>query len=358
MSTFDRAVPVEPLTEDPARLPQFRVTVNSRCGRACFFCRPSGEAVATSATAELSVDHLIAVAGAVRRAGISSIKLTGGDPALWEPLEEAVARLRGEAGFDEVEVISRHPIIGRRAARLAECGVTQLNMSVDTLDPELHREITGVDDLAGVLGALDACVASGVAVKVNTVVMAGINDGELGALAAYCEGAGVQTLKLLDVIRDLDEGSESFAKRLAIKRGSAVRELYVPLDDVAARFRDMAAQTAVRTQGGLGHPMTVLTAASGFEVVLKDSRLGAWYGSVCEDCPFFPCHDALMALRLTADLRLQFCLLREDNAVDLAPLLRGDRADLDATVWAALVPYTTATFRDAAVPTPVPMEAL
>lgn len=75
------------------RLPQFRVTVNARCGRACFFCRPSGEAVATAAGTELKVDDLIAVAKVVRAAGITSIKLTGGDPALYDPLEDAVLRL-------------------------------------------------------------------------------------------------------------------------------------------------------------------------------------------------------------------------------------------------------------------------
>jgi hypothetical protein len=73
--------------------------------------------------------------------------------------------------------------------------------------------------------------------------------------------------------------------------------------------------------GGLGHPMTVLAMPSGLEVVTKDSRAGLGTGDVCDGCPFFPCHDALMALRLTADRRLQFCLLREDVAVPLAEAL-------------------------------------
>jgi len=180
---------------------------NSRCGRACFFCRPSGEAV----TVDLAPDDLVRVATVVRRTGIGSIKLTGGDPALYEPLEETVLRLRRGAQFDEIEVISRHPLIGSRAADLAEAGVTQFNMSVDTLDPVLHHEICGVDDLPAVLDALGACVATGVPVKVNTVVMAGVNDHEVATLAAFCERVGVHTLKLLDVIKDLEAGTESFA---------------------------------------------------------------------------------------------------------------------------------------------------
>ncbi|MEV0773609.1 radical SAM protein [Nocardia salmonicida] len=329
---------------EPLRLPQFRVTLNARCGRSCFFCRPSGEAVSTAPRSELSVDHLIAVATQVRAAGIDSIKLTGGDPALYDQLELAVHRLRNEAGFSEIEVISRHPRIGERAEELAALGVSQFNMSIDTLDPDLHRELCGVDDLPQILDALRRCAATGVPVKVNTVVMGGINDAEMPKLAEFCADTGIGTLKLLDVIKDLDAGAESFARRLAIRRGKTLQELYMPLDVFAAQFGENAVSTEVIGQGGLGHPMTTITLRSGLRVMLKDSKAGAWYGSVCDKCPLYPCHDALMALRLTADLRLQYCLLREDNTIDLADQI-GDPVRLARTIGDALAPYTAATFR-------------
>ncbi|MGA5266256.1 radical SAM protein [Streptomyces lydicamycinicus] len=328
------------------RLPQVRVTVNSRCKRSCFYCRPSGEAVATESNAALDPDHLIAVATAVRAQGVDGIKLTGGDPALYEPLVDAVRRLRVEAGMREVEVISRHPRIGELAPALAEAGVTLFNVSLDTLDRELHREVCGVDDHAEVLAAIEACVATGVPVKVNVVVMSGINTSEIEQLVTFCEDAGVHSVKLLDIIKDLGEGTESFARRLEIKRGRKLDDLYVPLEDLAADLRGRAIDEQVVQQGGLGHPMTVLTMPSGTKVVIKDSTAGAWYGSVCRGCPLFPCHDALMALRLTADARLQFCLLREDVTVDLAPLLaQGDEAGLAGQVEAAFEMYGEAYFR-------------
>lgn len=328
-------------------LPQFRVTVNSRCGRNCFFCRPSGEGVSTPPNVDLAIEDLIKVARVVRESGIDGIKLTGGDPALYPALEQAVSDLRTVAGFSEVEVISRHPIIGRRAARLAESGVTQFNISLDTLDPHLHHEITGKDDHTSVIDALRTVIATGVPVKVNMVVMAGVNDSEIGALAAWCAAEGVRTLKLLDVIRDLDEGAESFAKKLALKRSKVMSDLYVPLETITSQLSAAAAQMTVRTQGGLGHPMTVLTMDDGFEVVVKDSRAGAWYGDVCRDCPLFPCHDALMALRLTSDARLQFCLLREDVVVDLVPVLRSG-GDLRPIIGRALETYAGAKFHHVA----------
>ncbi len=328
---------------DWGRLPQFRVTVNSRCGRACFFCRPSGEAVATAAGTELAVNDLIRVAQVVRSAGVPSIKLTGGDPALYEPLEDAVVRLRDEAGYGEIEVISRHPRIGKRAPRLAANGVTQFNMSLDTLDPSLHHELTGIDDHAEVIDALRACVATGIPVKVNMVVMGGVNDDQVVELAEFCGSIGAHTLKLLDVIKDLDEGAESFARRLALKRGRRLEDLYTPLEHAGDPFVGDELTRETRTQGGLGHPMTAITLDSGLEIVLKDSVAGAWYGSICKNCVFFPCHDALMALRLTADLRLQFCLLRGDNTVDLTQIVN-DQASLEEAINQALQPYAGATF--------------
>lgn len=274
---------------------------------------------------------------------MSSIKLTGGDPALYEPLEEVVRRLRDEAGFMEIELISRHPVIGERARGLAEAGVTLFNLSVDTLDPGLHHELCGVDDLPQVLGALDRCLQTGVPAKVNMVVMGGVNDDEVPALADYCATAGVATLKLLDVIGDLDQGSESFARRLAVKRGRRLADLYFPFETLTTMFARSATTVDIRAQGGLGHPMTAFTLPSGLQVVLKDGRAGAWRGSICRGCRFFPCHDALMALRMTADLRLQFCLLREDITVSLAGLIGNERA-LQAAVADALAVYGTAVF--------------
>jgi cyclic pyranopterin phosphate synthase len=291
----------------------------------------------------LDVDDLIAVASIVREFGVSDIKLTGGDPALYGPLEVAVSRLRAEAGFEQIELISRHPLIGPRAAGLAAAGVTRFNISLDTLEPRLHHELCGVDDLPGVLEALDACLSTTVPCKVNMVVMGGINDAEIPRLIEYCGDRGVTTLKLLDVIKDLDEGTESFARRLAHKRGNQLRDLYRPLGAVADDLRRTAIAESTSTQGGLGHPMTTLVMPGGLEVLLKDSNNGAWYADMCRTCVFFPCHDALMALRLTSDMRLQFCLLREDITVPLADQKR--HPDILATaVREALEVYATATF--------------
>jgi cyclic pyranopterin phosphate synthase len=296
-----------------SKVPELRITVNSRCGRACFFCRPSGEAVETSPGVELDIETVLTVAKICEDFGISYIKLTGGDPALWPPLAECVERLKRETTC-RVEAISRHPRIGLLAEALAQAGTDMLNISIDTLDPDLHRKITGVNDLAEILDALKTCIGAGLPCKVNMVVLAQVNDHEIGGIISFCESVGVKVVKLLDLMADIEDGTETFARRMRLLGFDSLRELYLPLQNVAEGLRKRAVdERQFRQLGGLGNPMLDFTMKSGMEVIVKDHHAGAWYGSICKGCKYYPCSSALMALRLTADARLQYCLLREDS---------------------------------------------
>jgi cyclic pyranopterin phosphate synthase len=299
----------------------------------------------TKAGRELTPHLVTQVASIFMRSGGTAVKLTGGDPALWEPLIACVRQLKREVGVPHVEVISRHPRIGHLAKGLAEVGTDVINMSIDTLDPVRHRQITGVADLDQVLEAAATCASTGMHCKINTVVMAGVNDCEIEALIEFCERIGAHSLKLLDLITDLEDGTESYASRLVRMQGRTPRQLYQPMTPITARLRARAVATREIHQGGLGHPMLGLRMPSGLEVIVKDHHAGAWYGSICAGCRHYPCHDALMALRLTADARLQFCLLREDIAVDLAPLIAAGEEALERTITEALSIYDTATLR-------------
>ena len=336
---------------DLTKRPQARIAVNSRCGRACFFCRPSGEAVATSAGTALDIDTVVRVCHELKLQGITEFKLTGGDPALWEPLADCVRRLRVEVGASGLEVISRHPRIGARAKELREAGLERINLSIDSLKPEIHQRVTGVDDLTDVLAALTQCVSLGFDCKVNTVVMHGVNDGELSGLVDFCERNGVSVLKLLDVIRDLEDGTETFKSRLAVVGLSSLRSLYASLERIRTELECRAVETTMVVQGGLGHPMTAFRLPSGLTVLLKDHRAGAWYAEHCATCRHYPCHDALMAIRLTPDCRLQFCLLRHDICVDIRRAVDDiDGGPLRTAIAAALSVYHSAVFAAGTTP--------
>ena len=326
------------------RIPQVRIAVNARCGRACFFCRPSGESIATPPRSMLDIDTVVRLCEAFRACGARDFKLTGGDPALWPPLVDCVERLKQNVGIERLEVISRHPQIGQLASALANAGVDQINMSIDTLDPNVHRRITGNDDLALVQQALREVIRTGVPCKVNTVVMRDLNEAEIPRIVRYCENEGVEQLKMLDVIRDLDTGTESYKTRLIQIGASSLSDLYTPLDRIAEWLEEQATSKQRTYQGGLGHPMFSYLMPSGLEVVVKDHRAGAWYSTICESCSYYPCHDALMAVRVTSDCRIQFCLLRDDTSIDLQGVLQAGPEQLQMTIHAALEVYASATF--------------
>lgn len=324
-----------------SRLPELRVTVNSRCGRACFFCRPSGEAVETLPGVELDIKTVLTIAKICEGFGISYIKLTGGDPALWLPLAECVGRLKTETKC-RVEVISRHPRIAESAEALVHAGTDMLNISIDTLDPDLHRKITGVNDLAEILDALAMCIGVGLPCKVNMVVLAQVNDHEIDRIITFCESVGVKVVKLLDLMTDIEDGTESFARRMRLLGFSSLRELYLPLQNVAEGLRKRAIkERRFRQSGGLGNPMFGFMMKSGMEVITKDHHAGAWYGSICKGCKYYPCSSALMALRLTADAHLQYCLLRGDLCIDTTLI---DSQRLPTYIENALRMYDQAVF--------------
>lgn len=300
--------------------------------------------MATSAREALSTEEVLLVAQAYAEAGGHSIKLTGGDPALWEPLIPTVERLRHIPGLRHIEVISRHPQIGALSTSLASAGASVINMSIDTLQPERHQRITGVNDLPDVLAALKACTQTSVHCKVNTVIMRGVNDDETEALVDFCEDLGVSTVKFLDVIQDLDVGIENFVGRLHLAGAKSVREFYIPLSELAQKFKNRAIDISLMSQGAFGHPMEIFTLPSGMKLLFKDSTAGAWYGTICRNCLHYPCHDALMALRLTADFRLQFCLLGDEFAVDLRPHFNVGLEAIRAELEKALDVYESATF--------------
>ncbi len=329
--------------------------MNSRCGRGCFYCRPSGEAVATPPKAALSAQEVISVTEILASLGLTEVKLTGGDPALWLPLIECAGALKKIEGL-RLEVISRHPLIGDLAQPLVTAGTDMINVSIDTLKPELHRLITTKDDLPALLTAIQKVIATGVPCKINMVVMRGVNDQEVMDLVAYCEAAGVHTLKLLDMIEDLDDGTEAFGKRLKLLKidpqPKSLKDLYLPLGTISETLRKRAVESKQAYQGGLGHPMSHYVMASGLNVLVKDHHAGAWFGSVCDGCRHFPCHDALMALRLTADMRLQFCLLREDVVLDLRPAVQAGPWAVREMLEEAVAVYQAAEFRSAQPPMP------
>lgn len=299
------------------RIPQLRILSASFCGRKCIYCRPTGEGGGSCASEKfIDMNNALTVCGLYREMGGEDVKITGGDPVFWPHLVPFVRCLKEELGFKRVEVITRSPQILERLEDLVTAGMDILNFSLDTVDKSVYEKITGCYDFDNLIAAIRDS-AQVVPVKMNAVIMKDINDLNVKELISFCESVGVQQLKLLDVIKDLQIMDRGNCERLHEFGVEKLDELYVSLASVCADIKKTAVEVRTVSQGGLGHPMDEFKMESGLIVTVKNSENGAWYGNGCKDCPFYPCHDALMAIRLTPDNRLQHCLLNEKRCVSL-----------------------------------------
>ncbi len=175
-----------------------RVSLTDRCNLRCTYCMPAEglEWMPTEQTLDDGeVTRLIRIA--VEWLGIRQIRFTGGEPLLRGSLEKIIAAttaLRTDEGKPVSTALTTNGLgLDKRLVGLQEAGLDRVNISLDTLDPDRYAQLTRRDRLGDVLRSIDAAVASGMRpVEINTVVMPGVNEDDIIALAEYCLIRGAQ----------------------------------------------------------------------------------------------------------------------------------------------------------------------
>ncbi len=277
-------------------LPQLRMLVTDYCDSNCIYCRPGGEG--NLMCYHLNMDYAIAteVAAAYHKLGGNSIKISGGDPVFWGYLIEYIKYLKHQLHFNHVELITRSVKIHELIEDLNHAGLDVMNFSLDTLSENRYSIITRKKDFSLFKEVICEC-AKKIHSKINTVILSDTSEAEIHNMIDFCVENGIQELKLLDYIDDINSNKQFHAVS-----GSLFDVLYQYLDSIAQEYK-------IEFQGGLGHPMRVYKISDSFKVICKDARRGAWYCDLCLKCSHYPCHDALMALRVTPSNSFQLCLL-------------------------------------------------
>lgn len=172
-------------------LTYLRVSLLKGCNLSCRYCMP--ERIPFRMNEVLSADEVVRLVGRFVERGVRKVRLTGGEPTLRPDLVEIARRLRELDGLDDLALSTNAVRLRRIAAPLFEAGVRRMNVSLDTLRPDVFRHLTGYDELHKVLDGIDAARDVGFApIKLNTVVMRGVNDDEVEALVSFARDRGLQ----------------------------------------------------------------------------------------------------------------------------------------------------------------------
>ena len=290
-----------------------RLSVTDRCNLRCVYCMPE-EGVAWLPRSEiLTFEEIERVATVAHRLGVDSVRLTGGEPLVRAGITDLVARL-GRIGFSDLSMTSNGTGLVRLASELVTAGLQRVNISCDSLKPERFSEIRRRGNLSGVLEAMEAAEAAGMPpVKVNVVVIAGVNDDEVVDLAAFGRDTG-RTVRFIEFMPlDADETWER-AKVVSGEEILARINAVWPLEPASERAVDPAPADRYRFCDGRGEIGVITSVSRAF----------------CGSCN---------RLRLTADGAIRNCLFANGEH-PVRDLIRSGGSDSDLelllrqAVWA------------------------
>lgn len=165
-----------------------RLSVTDLCNCRCVYCMGENGVPRLPHSAILSFEEIEEIVRAAVSLGVTKVRLTGGEPLVRRGIDELVRRLRGIEGVEELAMTTNGARLAEYAARLKSAGLDRLNVSLDTLDPEKFRRITRIGELRDTLDGLDAARRAGFErIKLNTVLMGGVNDDEIAEIAALAK---------------------------------------------------------------------------------------------------------------------------------------------------------------------------
>ena len=171
---------------DPFRrsITYLRISVTDRCNLRCVYCMPKEGIQWQSRADQLSVDEITRVVEAAAKGGVKRVRLTGGEPLVHPQIVEIVRRIAYIRGIEEVSLTTNAMLLERLAQPLADAGLARLNISLDTLDADKFKRITRGGRIDRVWKGIAAAERAHLApIKLNTVIVGGLNADELPALA-------------------------------------------------------------------------------------------------------------------------------------------------------------------------------
>jgi cyclic pyranopterin phosphate synthase len=268
-------------------LTSLRISITSRCNLNCIYCHHEG--MDADGVLEMTPEEIARIAGLCVDMGLKKVKITGGEPLVRRDAVDVVEAVAGVDGIKEVSMTTNGSYLEDLAGELKTVGLDRVNVSIDTLNPKIYSWITGGGKLERVLSGISAAVESGlVPVKLNMVVMKGVNEGQVWGMINEFSQSGV-TVQLIELM----VADQGFFDKYYYKLDDL--EAYIAMRALESRSRNMHRRMQYRLDG------------ASVEVVRPMHNTG-----FCANCT---------RLRITADGRFKPCLM-DSNLVDFLTPLR------------------------------------
>ena len=277
-----------------------RLSLTDRCNFRCRYCMPI-EGVEWMPRADLlSFEELTRVGRILTELGVDKLRLTGGEPTLRRDLVQLVEQLAALPGLRDLALTTNGWRLEELAEPLKEAGLTRLNISLDTLNPERFKELTGGGELAPVLRGIEKVIAlEWFPLKLNTVVVGGLNDHEVADFALHFRRLPVH-------IR--------FIEYMPFDGGGGTSWSPVPWAVVRERLERAGMELQEDQQTERGPARSFLVAGS----PLRVGTIAPLSKKFCAACN---------RIRIGADGKIRTCLAYEPDGVDLRKLLRAGEDD-------------------------------
>ncbi len=265
-----------------------RISLTDRCNLRCVYCMPKEGLQWQARADQLLVEEIARVVKTAVQGGVKRVRLTGGEPLVHPQVVEIVRRIASIQNIEEVSLTTNAMLLERLAQPLADAGLTRVNISLDSLDADKFRRITRGGDLNRVWRGIAAAERAQLApLKLNTVIVRGLNSDELPALARLTmeNDWHVRFIEVMPIGNAQDWG-EGFP---------APAERYVSVQEMRAQLSTLNLQP--ETSPISNGPARTFRIPGGLGTVGFISPLGEHF---CQDCN---------RLRLTSDGRLRSCLV-------------------------------------------------
>ena len=273
-----------------------RITLTNRCNVKCLYCHHDGMVKSKD---EMTADELYTICKIAKKIGVKKIRLSGGEPLLKKDIVEIVEKI-ASLDFKDISMTTNGILLEKYAQNLKDAGIDRVNVSLDTLNRETFEFITKKDYLEDAKkGILKAVEVGLYPVKINMVIMKGINQNEIDDMFEFCKKNDI-VLQLIELIESENCDDDKFSLDYHYKLDDIEKELADIADDVRER-EFMQGRKKYYIDGG---EIEVVKPVDNAKFCAKCSRL-----------------------RITPDGKIKPCLLRNDNLVELISHVRNGESE-------------------------------